>query len=80
MIEQVAWLRSIGNTMTNFRDLGKPTNKTWQWMPTLRDEFKKAKEEIITRVKDGVKMCDKNVNSQVFEKSFQTDSPCRSQT
>ena len=55
LIEQVAWSHSIGDTMTSFRDLVKPTNKTWQWTPSLRDEFKKAKEEIIVRVKDGVK-------------------------
>ena len=57
MLEQVAWSHSIGDTMTNFRDLVKPT-KTWQWIPMLRDEFQKAKEEIITRVKDGVKTYD----------------------
>ena len=27
LIEQVAWSHSIGDTMTNFRDLVKPTNK-----------------------------------------------------
>ena len=58
LIKQVAWSHSIGDTMTNFRDLVKPTNKTWQWTPTLRDEFRKAKEEIISRVKDGVKTHD----------------------
>ena len=44
--------------MNNFRDLIKPTNKTWQWTPMLRDDFRMAKEEIITRVKDGVKCYD----------------------
>ena len=58
LIEQVAWSHSIGDTMNNFRDLVKPTNKTWQWTPTLRDEFKLAKEEIIRRVKDGVRYYD----------------------
>ena len=57
LIEQVAWSHSISNTMTNFRDsvLVKPKVKTWVWTPTLRDELQKAKEEIIHRVKDGVK-------------------------
>ena len=41
--------------MENFRDLVKPTVKTWKWTPTLREEFTKAKEEIISRVKEGVK-------------------------
>ena len=44
--------------MANFRDLTKPTNKTWMWTPTLREEFKLAKEEIIRRVKDGVRFYD----------------------
>ena len=60
LIEQVAWSYSIGNTMDNFRDLTKPTVKTWQWTPTLRDEFRKSKEEIISRVKEGVKTYDIN--------------------
>ena len=44
--------------MNNFRDLVKPTNKTWEWNASLRDEFKLAKEEIIRRVKDGVRYYD----------------------
>ena len=60
LIEQVAWSYSIGDTMANFRDLVKPTKKTCQWTPTLRDEFKMAKEEIIRRVKDGVRFYDVN--------------------
>ena len=45
--------------MVNFRDLVKPV-KTWIWIPTLKEEFRKAKEEIINRVKDGVKAYDVN--------------------
>ena len=56
LIEQVAFAHSIGDTMTNFRDLVKPTCKTWSWTPTLQEEFKGAKEEIVRRVKNGVKM------------------------
>ena len=41
--------------MTNFRDLVKLTVKTWSWTPTLSEEFKRAKEEIKRRVKNGVK-------------------------
>ena len=58
LIEQVAWSHSIGDAMNNFRDLVKPTNKTWEWNVTLRNEFKLVKEEIIRRVKDGVKYYD----------------------
>ena len=58
LIEQVAWSYSIGDTMANFRDLTKPTNKTWEWTPTLREEFKLAKEEIIRRVQNGMKFYD----------------------
>ena len=29
LIEQVAWSYSIGDIMANFKDLVKPTNKTW---------------------------------------------------
>ena len=58
LIEQVAWSYSIGDTMDNFRDLTKPTVKTWIWTPMLRDEFRKSKEEIINRVKEGVKTYD----------------------
>ena len=36
----------------------KPTNKTWEWNTTLRTKFKLAKEEIIHRVKNGVKYYD----------------------
>ena len=46
--------------MENFRDLIKPTVKTWRWTPTLREEFRKAKEEIVSRVKEGVKTYDIN--------------------
>ena len=46
--------------MSNFRDLVRPTCKTWQWTPTLREEFRKAKEEIISRGKEGVKTYDTN--------------------
>ena len=46
--------------MNNFRDLVKPSNEPWEWTPTLRVEFKLAKEEIIRRVKDGVKYYDVN--------------------
>ena len=46
--------------MENFHDLTKPKVKTWQWTPTLREEFRKAKEEIISRVKEGVKTYDIN--------------------
>merc|ERR1712237_319986 len=35
-----------------------PTCKTWQWTPTLREEFARSKKEIITRVEDGVKTYD----------------------
>ena len=38
----------------------KPTVKMWVWTPTLRDEFRKSKEEIISRVKEGVTMYDIN--------------------
>ena len=55
-IEQVVWSYSIGDTMNNFRDLVKLTIKT----PSLREEFRKAKEEIINRVKDGAKSYDIN--------------------
>ena len=41
--------------MTNFRDLVKPMVKTWVWTPTLYEEFRKAKEEIVRRVKNEVK-------------------------
>ena len=44
--------------MTNFRDLVKPTVKTWVWTPTLRVEFQKANEDIVKRVKSGVKTYD----------------------
>ena len=53
LIEQVAWSYSIGDTMTNFRGLVKPTLKTWTWTPTLQEEFRKAKEAIVRRVKNG---------------------------
>ena len=46
-IEQVACSYSIGDTMTNFRNLVKPTVKTWVWTPTLRNEFRKAKRRLI---------------------------------
>ena len=58
LIKQVAWSYSNGDTMTNFRDLVKPTVKMWVWSPTLREEFKKAKEEIVRIVKNGVKTYD----------------------
>ena len=60
LIEQVAWSYYISDTMNNFRDLVKPTVKTWMWIPTLSAEFKKAKEEIVKRVKEGVKAYDVN--------------------
>ena len=46
--------------MTNFRDLVRPTVKTWSWTLSLREEFQKAKKEIINRVKDGVKFYNLN--------------------
>ena len=55
LIEQVAWSYSIGDTMTNFRDQVKQTIKTWSWTPMLQEEFKHEKEEIVRRVKNGVK-------------------------
>merc|ERR1712082_3524 len=58
LIEQVAWSYSIGDTMDNFRDLTKPTCKTWAWTPTLREEFANSKKEIISRVENGVKTYD----------------------
>ena len=51
--------------MDNFRDLVKTSNKTWEWNPTLRTEFRLAKEEIIRRVKNGVKYYESR-NSHVF--------------
>merc|ERR1712082_353633 len=58
LIEQVAWSYAIGDTMVNFHEMTKPTCKTWQWTPTLREEFNKSKMEIIRRVEDGVKTYD----------------------
>ena len=55
LIEQKVWSYTIKDTMTNFRDLVKPSVKIWQWTESLKREFKEAKEEIINRVKDGVK-------------------------
>ena len=60
LIKQEAWSHLMGDTMNNFRDLVKPTNKTWEWTPTLKAKFKLAKEEIIRRVKDRVKYYDIN--------------------
>ena len=45
---------AIRDTMNNFRDLVKPTIKTWTWNATLRDDFQWAKQEIIRCVKEGV--------------------------
>ena len=45
---------AIRDTMNNFRDLVKPTIKTWTWNATLRDDFRWAKQEIIRCVKEGV--------------------------
>jgi len=45
-IEQVTWSYAISDTMTNFRDLQRPKAK-WKWTPELREEFKKAKDEIV---------------------------------
>ena len=58
LIEQVAWAYSISDTMTNFRDLTKPTVKTWQWTDALQAEFEAAKLEILRRVEDGVRTFD----------------------
>ena len=33
----------------------KFTVKTWTWTPSFKEEFQKAKEEIVNRVKNGVK-------------------------
>merc|ERR1712082_351871 len=60
LIEQVSYAFSIGDTMKNFRDLVKPTVKTWSWTPTLQEEFRGAKAEIVRRVENGVKMYDIN--------------------
>ena len=43
--------------MTHFRDLQRPKAK-WVWTPELKEEFQKAKKEIIKRVGNGVKTYD----------------------
>ena len=44
--------------MTNFRNLVKPTVKTWLWTPSQKEEFQKAKEKIVSRVKNGMETYD----------------------
>ena len=63
LIKQVAWAYGIGDTMNNFRDLVKPTVKTWTWSATLRDEFQWAKQEIIRRIKEGVMTYNKDLRT-----------------
>ena len=58
LIEQVAWAYSISDTMINFRDLTKPSVKSWRWTEALQEEFEAAKLEILRRVEDGVRTFD----------------------
>ena len=60
LIEQVTWSYSIGNTMRNFRNLVTPSVKMWLLTPILTEEFQKANQEIINRVKDSVEANDIN--------------------
>ena len=56
LTEQVAWSYTIKDTMNGFRELLKPNAcKEWQWTQSLNKEFNDAKDEIVRRVKDGVK-------------------------
>ena len=56
LIEQVAWSYTIKDTMSNFRDLLKPSgHRSWNWTEDLRREFQEAKKEIVRRVEEGVK-------------------------
>ena len=57
LIKQVALSYSIGDTTVNFRDLVKPTAKTCECTPSLK-ELQKARIKIINMVKDRVKTFD----------------------
>ena len=52
---------TIRDTRNNFRDLVKPTVKTWTWSCTLRDKFQWAKEEIIRCFKEEVMTYNKDL-------------------
>ena len=54
-IEQVTWSYAISDTMTIFSYLQCPKVKTWKWTLELKQEVRKAKEEIVRRVENGVK-------------------------
>ena len=54
LVNQVAWAYAISPIMQPFRDLIKPNNRFY-WDGTLESIFLKSKQEIIEKVKDGVK-------------------------
>ena len=54
LVNQVSWAYAIGPIMQPFRELIKPNNKFY-WDATLTDLFVKSKQQLIEKVKEGVK-------------------------
>ena len=54
MIEKMARSHSIEDTMNNFRDLVKPTNKTWQTEPQPEVQVQEGKIPIFPMHDDSV--------------------------
>ena len=57
LINQVSWAYSLSECMKPFRNLIKPGSKFY-WDSTLEELFSKCKEDIIQKVKDGVRCFD----------------------
>ena len=54
LVNQVSWAYSISPLMEPFRDLIKP-NRTFFWNKQLTDLFEASKQEILSKIRDGVK-------------------------